>query len=326
MFKFKNKKFFPQAALNLIFAGSAIAADNVYPNKPVKIIVPYAAGGVTDVTTRLITKKMSEYLGQPFVVENRAGGDGVIGTQAVKYAPPDGYTILATSNGYSITPFLKLNPGYSPLQDFRGIGPMMTAPFIFDVGGSQPYQTIQDFVKHAKAEPSQIAFATAGTGTPNHIVTEIFFKKTGIKNLTHVPFKGAAPAVIEVASGRIPFYVDAYSSSAPYIKSGKIRAIAVTSAKRIPILPDVPTLVEQKIDLTYEYWLGLLVRSGTPENVVQRLSDALRFAQGDRDLQERLQSEGAKMPFMTPSEFDTVIRNEVSDVEKLMSELKIEKQ
>lgn len=325
MLKSRLKVGFSVMALVASCLGQAMAADR-YPTKPVRVIVPFLAGGVTDVTARIIAQKMSEHLGQPFIVDNRAGADSIIGTRAVKDAPADGYTILATSNQFSIVPELKQDPGYVPQKDFRGVGPMMTAPFILDMAADQPYRSIHDFIADAKANPGKIAFATPGTGSPNHLVTEMFFQRAGIKNLTHVPFKGAAAAVVEVASGRIPFYVDAYPSSAPHIKSGKIRVLAVTSGKRLPVLPDVPTLAEQNINLTYEYWLGMLVRQGTPDDVVRRLSDALRHALASREVQERFKGDGANLTFMTPGEFDAVISKEVAELGKVIRDLKIEKQ
>lgn len=326
MLSARLKQFTLGAACCLVVAGPAWSAEPAYPGKPVRVIVPQIAGGINDVAVRLVTKKMGEYLGQPFIVENRAGGDTIIGTRAVKDAAADGYTLLGTHNGFSALPALKDNAGYAPVQDFRGIGPIMQAPFILDVPGDQPYKTLPDFITHAKAAPDKISFASPGFGTPNHIATEIFFRKTGIKGLTHVPFKGAAAAVIEVAGGRIPFYVDAYVTSAPHFQSGKIRPLAVTSAQRIPALPNVPTLQEQGIDFVYEYWLGLLAPKGTPDAVVKRLSDALRFAANDPELQQRYRAEGAHIPFMAPAEFDSLIRREVDEVTKLMNELGVEKQ
>lgn len=313
-------------ALGFVCAANATAASDAYPNKPIRVIVPFLAGGITDVAARLVSKKMGEYLGQPIIVENRPGGDSIIGTRVVKDAAADGYTILATSNAYSLVPLLRRDAGYVPTKDFSGIGPMMTAPFVLDVGAEQPYQTSREFIAHARAEPEKIAFATPGAGSPNHIATEIFFRKTGIKNLTHVPFKGASAAVIEVAAGRIPFYVDAYTTSAPHIKSGKIRPLAVTSAKRMPILPNVPTLLEQGIDFTYEYWLGMLVRSGTPEHVVARLASALRYAHESPELQERFRNEGANLPVMKPADFDKLIDNEVKDAAKVLKDLGMQMQ
>ncbi|SCU76866.1 putative Bug-like extracytoplasmic solute binding receptor, TTT family [Cupriavidus necator] len=313
-------------ALGLGYASTGIAAGGAYPVKPVRVIVPYLPGGITDSVARLVARQMSAELGQPFIVENRAGADSLIGTRAVKEAPADGYTILATSNAFSILPALKKAPGYTPLTDFRGIGPMMTAPFVLDVGSGQPYCSVQDLIAKAKDNAAPISYASPGTGTPNHIATEIFFRKTGIQGLTHVPFKGASAAVIEVASERIPFYMDAYATSAPHIRSGKIRPLAVTSARRIAALPDVPTLVEQNIDFTYEYWLGMLVRAGTPDSVVERLSSALRQALTTPALRERMASEGATVRFIPPAEFDGIIRKEVEDIARLQSDLRIEKQ
>lgn len=322
----QKRKFLVGTGLFVAMMGPVLAQEKAYPNRPIRVIVPTMAGGINDVVARLVSKKMSEFLGQPMVVDNRAGGDSIVGTRAVKEAPADGYTVLVTHNGFSSLPAIKLAPGYEPQTDFRGVGPMMMAPFILEVPGEQRYRNLPEFIASAKANPTQLSFASPGIGTPNHIATEMFFRKTGISNLTHVPFRGASAAVIEVAGGRIPFYADAYASSAPHYKSGKIRPLAVTSASRLPLLPDVPTLKELNVDLTYEYWIGMVAPKATPEPVVQRLSDALKFALNDAALQERFRSEGARIPSLTPAQFDVLIDKEVREAGALIKDLGIEKQ
>ncbi|RTZ45479.1 tripartite tricarboxylate transporter substrate binding protein [Candidimonas sp. SYP-B2681] len=313
-------------ALVLGFAalGHANAADQ-FPTKPIRIIVPFLAGGSTDAAARLFARKMGEYLDQSVIVENRVGADGTIGARAVKNSSADGYTLLATSNAFSIVPALKTNPGYVPMDDFRGIGPMVTAPFFIDVAANQPYKTIHEFIEAAKADPEKILYAIPGIGSPNHIAIETLFQKTGVQNVTSVSYSGTAAAIIDVAAGRIPFYASDYVSTAPHAKTGKIRILAVTSEKRLPVLPDVPTLLEQNIDVAYTYWLGLLVPAKTPDHHVQRLSDALQFAMSSKELQEHYRNEGAELAFIKPADFDRLITKEVSDAAKLLSDLKIEK-
>lgn len=308
--------------LTLAVMGAADAADP-YPTKPIRIIVPVPAGGAMDITTRLVAQKMSEKLGQQIIVENKPGGDTLLGTRLVKGLPADGYTILSQSNGFSTQPSLKLEPGYDPLKDFTAIGPMLRGPMVVEVGIEQPDRTLKDFITRAKASP--LAFASPGIGTAPHIVAEMMMMKAGL-NVMHVPYKGAAAAYADVVSGRVPIFFDGFAGSAPYLKSGKMRALAVTGPTRIAPLPEVPTLVEQGIDVNYTYWLGLLVRAGTPQEVVQRLSDALKYATSTTELLERFRADGTDPTFMTPAEFNDYVAKDVVGVAKLAAELKLPKE
>ena len=277
------------AALALgVYCGTSSAAE-AFPTKPIRIIVPAAAGGALDSTTRLVAQKMSEKLGQQVLVDNRAGADTLLGTRAVKDAPADGYTILAQANGLSLLPFIRIDPGYDPLKDFTGLGFMTRAPMIMEVGAEQPDRTVADFIARAKA--NKLSYASAGTGGPPHVAAALFLQTVGL-DVMHVPYRGNAAALPDVAGGRVEMIFDGYISSIPYLQSGKLRPLAVTSPTRIAPLPNVPTFIEQGINYTYTLWLGLLVRTGTPKDVVQRLSDALRFALGSKELSDRFRSEG----------------------------------
>lgn len=310
-------------ALALVGSTSVMAADP-YPTKPIRIIVPVPPGGAMDITTRLVALKMSEKLGgQTIIVENRPGGDTTLGTRLVKDAPADGYTILSQSNGFSTAPALKLDPGYDPLKDFTPLGPMLRGPVIIEIGGDEPDRTLRDFITRAKTSP--LSFASPGIGSAPHLAGEMMLRRAGI-DVQHVPYKGAAAAYTDVVSGRVAMMVDGYAGSAPYIKSGKMKAIAVTSSTRIAPLPDVPTLVEQGVDLTYSYWLGLIVKSGTPKEVVQRLSEALQYATSTKELSDRFRADGTDPSFMTPAEFGDYISKEITQVNKLVADLKIAKQ
>lgn len=312
------------AALLLVFAigGSAIAADQ-YPSKPIRIIVPVPPGGAIDVTTRLYAQKMSEKLGQPIIVDDRPGGDTLLGTRLVKNSPPDGYTILAQSDAFYITPLLKLDPGYDPLVDFIPISPMLRGPLVVEVGSQEPDKTLKDFIARARATP--LSYASPGIGSPPHIATELILKKVGLK-MTHLPYKGAAAAYPDVAGGRVPIMLDGYLGSAPHIKAGEFRALALTSPKRITPEPDIPTLIEQGVDLSYTYWLGLLVPAGTPKDVVDRLAEAMQYASESKDLKERMISEGSDPTQMKPQEFKDYIAKQIVEVTQLVTDLNLPKQ
>ncbi|WP_137894463.1 tripartite tricarboxylate transporter substrate-binding protein [Ramlibacter sp. 2FC] len=322
-----NRKFFGLGltALALAFAatGQALAADPWPTSKPIRIIVPVPPGGAMDVTTRLVALKMSEKLGQQIIIDNRPGGDTTLGTRLVKEAPADGYTILSQSNPFSTQPRLKQNPGYDPLKDFIPLGPMLRGPIIVEVGGGQPDQALKDFIARAKATPLQ--FASPGIGSAPHIAGELMLVNAGVK-AEHIPYKGASAAYPDVVAGRVPIFFDGYAGSAPFLKDGKMRALAVTGPSRIAPLPNVPTLVEQGINVTYTYWLGLIVKAGTPADVVQRLSDSLKYATSSKDLVDRFVADGTDPTFMTPTEFGDYISKEIEQFGKLANDLKLAKE
>ena len=313
------------AALLLALGGvSSALAEDAYPTRTIRIIVPVPPGGAMDVTTRLVAEKMREKLGgQQIIVENRPGADTMLGTRLVKEAPADGYTILAQSNGFSTQPALKLDPGYDPIKDFIPLGPMVRGPIIVEVGGEQPDKTLKDFVARAKA--GKLSYASPGIGSAPHFSGAMLMAKTGL-DVLHVPYKGASAAYSDVATGRVDIFFDGYAGSAAFIKSGKFRALAVTGPARISILPDVPTLQELGIDVTHLYWLGLILKAGTPPAVVQRLSDALKYATSSPDLVERFRADGVDPSFMSPAEFGDYIVRDVVASAKLASDLKLPKE
>lgn len=305
-------------------APGALAAEP-YPFKPIRIIVPAQPGGALDITTRLVAQKMSEKLGQSVIVDNRSGGDTLVGTRLVKAAPADGYTLLAQANGFSTLPSMKLDPGYDPLKDFTGIGFMIRSPLIMEVGAGEPDRTVTDFINRAKAHPNQLSYGHAGTGSPIHIASEMFLRSQALQ-VTDVPYKGNGAALPDVIGGRSAMIFDGYISSAAFIQSGKLRPLAVTSSKRIAPLADVPTFIELGMDFNYTLWLGLVARTGTPKDVIQRLSEALHFATASRELNIRFRNEGSDPSFVTPDEFNAYLTNEVTNMSKLIGDLKLLKQ
>lgn len=295
-----------------------------YPNRPIRIIVPVPAGGALDISTRLVAQKMSEKLGQPILVENRPGGDTVLATRLVKEMPSDGgYTILAHTNSFSTQPALKKDPGYDPLKDFIPLGPIIRGPVIIEQGSDQPDRSIKDFAARARA--SKLSYASPGIGTAPQLAGAQLLQKLGV-DVMHVPYKGASAAYADVVAGRVNLFVDGYAGSAQFLASGKMRALAVSGPVRIAVLPDVPTLLELGIDVNYSYWIGLVLKAGTPRDVVAKLSDALKYATSSKDLVERFRADGVDPSFMTPTEFRDYIAKEIVDSAKLISDLKMAKE
>jgi tripartite-type tricarboxylate transporter receptor subunit TctC len=304
-------------------AGLALAADE-FPTKPIRIIVPAGAAGGLDVTTRLVAQKMSENLGQSVIVENQPGADTMIGTRNVKAAPADGYTILAQAPGFSLLPHIKLNPGFDPVKDFTGLGNMVSLPMLLIVGADQPDRTAKDII--ARARTSKVTYATGGPGTPQQLAMAKFLLAAGVTGATEVPYKGAGPAMPDIAAGRVDMAFDVFISTKSMIEAGKFRVLGVTTPKRIQPLPNIPTFTEQGYNFTHTLWLGLVVPTGTPKAAIQRLSMALKFALESKELSERFRSEGSDPTFTTPEEWTEYLRKEYAEMGKLAADLKFEKQ
>lgn len=315
------KSIFAVAALGLVVTPSSAA--EAYPSRPIRIIVPAAPGGSLDLTTRLVARRIGEKLAQTVIVENRPGGDTLIGTRVVKDLPADGYTVLATSNGFTMLPYTSANPGYDPLTDFTGVGFMTRSPMILEVASEQPDQSVADLITRSKK--AKLTYASGGTGHAPHLACAIFSRAAGIEML-HVPYKGVGAALPDVVAGRVTAICDAYLSSAPFLKGGKLRPLAVTSPTRITPLPNVPTLAELGVPVTYQVWLGLVVKSGTPKDVVEKLSDALRYALTSKELVERFRSESSDPAYVTPDAFNAYLAKEYAQTAKLAVDLKLSKE
>ncbi len=312
-------------AIALAFAAPAMAADP-FPTRPVRFIVNTVPGGLVDVTTRFVAEKMRATLGQQVIVENRPGGDGLVGIRAVKAAPPDGYTLLATAGTIVIQLAVKQDPGYDLLKDFTGVGPMVRSPLIMVVGAGQPDKTLADFITRAKAKPGAMSYASAGVGTATHIGAAIFLRQSGL-DLMHVPYKGNGAAMPDVMSGRVDMIFEAYGSGASKVKEGTLRALGVTSRTRLPGLPEVPTIAERGLpNFSYYLWIGAFAPAGTPKDLVQRLSEALRNATSSKELRERFRSDGSESMEMSPEEFNEFLKQDLERTSKLVADLQLPKQ
>lgn len=295
------------AAFSFGFAGSAQAA---WPDRPIRLIVPTAAGGTTDIAARLVGKRMSEILGQPVVVDNRAGGAGIIGSQALLQAPADGYTIMMGNIGpNAINYALYRQLPYKP-QDFAPITLVVSVPNVLVVNAKVPAHNVAELVALARSQPGQLSFGSSGTGQSVHLSGELFRKRAGI-DVIHVPYKGAAPAVADLVAGQVTMMVDNLPSSLPQIQAGKLRALAVTSAARVAELPDVPTMKEAGFDdFQVTAWFGLVARAGTPPAVIAQLHKAAATALAEPQVKSRLAELGGQAGGDTPEHFGQFIDQE----------------
>jgi tripartite-type tricarboxylate transporter receptor subunit TctC len=257
-----------------------------FPSKPVRFVVPYAPGGSSDVIARLIGQKLGESLGQTFVVDNRPGAGSMIGTDVVAKSLPDGYTILLSDMPHTINPSVYASVPYDPIRDFSPVTVVGASPLFLFVHPAQP-ATLREFITAAKAQPSKLAFGSGGNGTASHLMGELFQIGAGVK-LTHVPYKGAGPAMGDVVAGQIPSTFTSMATAAPHVQGGRVRTLAVTSAKRLAALPNVPTFDESGVSgMVISHWWAVMAPAGVPKPVVEKLRGAIVQALASRDLRER---------------------------------------
>ncbi|MCC7079953.1 MAG: tripartite tricarboxylate transporter substrate binding protein [Burkholderiales bacterium] len=312
------------AAAGLVCAPAATAADT-FPIRPVRVIVNTAPGGFTDLLSRLAAQHMADDLGQPMVVDNRAGGDGMIAIRTVKSASADGYTLLAATATAAQQMALRRDPGYDLLKDFSGIGIITRSPYLVVVASSKPDKTLTEFIARAKANPDKMSYASAGVGTVSHFAAALFLQQAGLK-LLHVPYKGNAPALPDVMSGRVDTIFTTYASGRGPLKAGLFRALAVTSPQRLAVLPDVATVAEQGVPgYSYYTWVGFFAPAGTPRNAIQRHAQALHHALSNDAVKARFRTDGLEAVDMSPEKFNQFLAHEVAPDHKLVSALGLEK-
>lgn len=283
-----------------------------YPDRPVRVIVPYPHGGSVDVLVRLLAERMRDQLGQPFVVENRSGAGGNIGIDAVAKAAPDGYTVGAATLGqFSINQYLYRRMPFDPERDLQPVSLTWELPNVAVVAAAKvPARTLPEFIAWAKAQPTSINLGSPGVGTSPHLSGELFGVRAGVA-ITHVPFRGAAQTLPALLAGDVDFAIDNLASYVPAIQQGLLRALAVTSAERWPLLPDVPTMAEAGMpDFVVTSWAGWVVPKQTPRAIVDRLTDAQRQLAADQDLQQRFLTAGGRLLSSTPEEFAARVARE----------------
>jgi tripartite-type tricarboxylate transporter receptor subunit TctC len=291
-------------------ACSALAADP-FPSKPLRLIVPYAAGGGTDTLARVVGQKMGETLGQPVVIDNRPAAGGIVAMEIASKSAPDGYTIIMGNVGpTAVNPSLYAKLPYNPIRDFAPITLLGSARLVFVVPAASPLKTLGELVAMAKEKPGVLTYASSGNGSSNHLAGGLFNMMAGV-DMTHVPYKGAAPAITDLIAGRVDLFISTMPSAVAQIKAGSVRAIAVTSLKRAPSLPNVPTADESGLP-GYEAaaWYGLLAPAGTPSDVVARLNKEAVAALRSSDVGAKMAQEGADSVGGTPEAFAAYIKSE----------------
>jgi tripartite-type tricarboxylate transporter receptor subunit TctC len=297
----------------LPFLALPARAEAPWPNKPIKLVVPYAPGGSTDVVGRVIAEYLGRRLGQNIVVENRPGKGASLGTSLVAKAAPDGYTLVVSNiSAFAIAPPLYGDLDYDPVKDFTHISLASFNPSVLVVNPSFPAKTLAEYVDYAKANPDKLAFATSGPGSSNHILGTMLALKTGTK-LVHIPYRGAGPAMQDTIAGNVPSMFDSLPSAAPHIKAGKVRALAVSGEKRNPSFPDLPTMKEQGFDLVSYSWFGLSGPARLPAPIVERLAKEMQVVLQEPDVVKRWQEIGAEASTMTPEEYTRFVSKELEN-------------
>jgi tripartite-type tricarboxylate transporter receptor subunit TctC len=298
-------------------AVSRIARAQAYPTRPVRIIVGLAAGGPADIVARLIAQWLSERLGQPFVVENRTGAATNIATEAVVRAPADGYTLLfvTAANAINTSLYEKLNFNLS--RDIVPVASLIRAPSVMEVNPSVPARTVPEFIAYAKANPGKLTMASSGIGTPSHVFGELFKFMTGV-NLVHVPYRGAAPALADLLAGQVQVFFDPMPNPIEYIKAGKVRPLAITTATRSEALPDVPTVSEFVPGYEGSFWFGVGAPKSTPAEIVDKLNKEVNAALDDPKMKARLADLGGVALPQSPAEFGKLIADETEKWAKVI--------
>ncbi|MDA7416078.1 tripartite tricarboxylate transporter substrate binding protein [Xenophilus arseniciresistens] len=298
-------------ALAALSLSTAAFAQDGYPNKPIRVVVPFAAGSTTDIIARAIADKMGQSMGQTLVVDNRGGASGTIGQQVVATAAPDGYTIMIHSSSHTVSPSTFAKLPFDTLADFAPVTPISSTPNVLVISPSKNIKSVQDLVARAKAEPGKLNFASAGQGSATHLNAEKF-KMAAKIDATNIPFKGSGEAVSEVLSGRVDYYFSPISPVIGQIKDGQLLALAVGSPKRATALPDVPTTAEAGVPGSeFNFWIGMMAPAKTPKAIVNRLHDEVVKALATPEVKERFLKLGADAWTLKPEQFDAYIRDEI---------------
>jgi tripartite-type tricarboxylate transporter receptor subunit TctC len=318
-------------ALGICVAGLSVAPAalaQAYPTKPVRVVVPYPPGGVGDTTMRAIAQQLSESLGQPFVIDNKPGASQMIGADAVAKAAPDGYTLfLGSVTSLAINVSSQKKMPYDPVKDFAPVSMLYFSPMYLVVNPAVPAQSVKELVALAKAQPGKLSFASIGQGGSIHLAGEMFKSMAGV-DITHIPYKGSAPALTDIIGGQVSLMFDAGVSALPQVRAGKLRALAITTAKRVDSTPELPTVAEAGGLPNYEatLWFGLVAPAATPRDIVNRLSQELAKILRQPALQARFANLGVEFSASSPEEFATYIRAETLKWGKVFRDAKVEQE
>ncbi len=294
-----------------ILGALAITAHAAYPDRPIRLIVPFSAGGTVDAVARTLGAQLSQVMNTPVLIENVPGAGGALATQRVIRSTPDGYTLLFTTPNHTINPALNDKIGFDTARDLTAISLVAQIPELLIANASQPYSDFAGFVKYATSNPGKLNYASAGNGTLPHITMELLQQKLGLQ-MTHVPYKGAAPALNDVLSGVVALKYDTIATSSGHIRNGRIKPLAIASLKRSPLMPDVPTIAESGLP-GYQgiLWMGVLAPAGTPRDIVDMMNRGLRTTLRDPGVLKQLEANGVEIVGNTPAEFEKLIETEL---------------
>jgi tripartite-type tricarboxylate transporter receptor subunit TctC len=296
---------------------SRVARADDYPSKPVRILVGYAPGGTTDTIARMIGQRLAERLGQQFLVETRAGAGTNIATEATVRAPPDGYTLFLATSANAINATLYERLSFDFIRDVAPVAIIADAPLVMEVHPSVPARTVPEFIAYARANPGKINMASAGTGSPVHVAGELFMMLTGTK-LVHVPYRGSAPAITDMLGGQMQVIFDTVPTSLEHIRAGKLRPLAVTTTKRLDVLPDVPTVADFLPGFEAGAWQGLCAPKGTPVDIINRVNREVNAALADPKMKRQLEDLSLRMMSGTPADFGKLIADDTEKWAKVV--------
>ncbi|MFM1991430.1 MAG: hypothetical protein RJA99_4387 [Pseudomonadota bacterium] len=299
---------------------AALAQQPAWPARPLRMIIGFAPGGPTDIVARVVAQRLSEQIGQPVLVDNKPGAGGNLAADLGAKAAPDGHTLFYNTSAITIAPALYGKVPYDTLKDFMPVSTTATNAMIVMVHPSVPAKTIQEFVAYAKANAGKLNYGSSGTGTITHLATAALASSLGLQ-MTHVPYKGSAPSLVDTAAGVVQLMTDTVNSALPYVKDGRLRALAVTMPRRLAVLPDVPTLAETVLPgMEMSAWQGVVVPAGTPQPIVQRLNAELRKVLAHEETRQKLIAQGTEILGSTPEEYAAYLRSELARWSKVVAE------
>jgi tripartite-type tricarboxylate transporter receptor subunit TctC len=304
----------------LITCGTLEAQD--YPNRPVRVLVPYTPGGITDLVTRITAVELGKSLGQTFVVDNRPGANSILAVDMVSKATPDGYTLGTVIAAHAANQTLYAKLPYDSVKSFEHVSLLATSPLIVCATNTLAANSVKDLVELAKAKPGQLTFASSGIGAAAHLTTELLMATTGIK-MVHIPYKGTAPALQDLIGGQINIMLDTPSSMLPHVRAGKIKALGMTSEKRVAVAPEMPTLIESGVQVVGGTWVALLAPAGTPKAIVDKLSREAGAAMRRSEIKERFTQLGIEPVGSTSAEFTVFLKNEVAKWSKVIKDANV---
>lgn len=308
-----NRRSFVQTIGSCLALSSLPVWSQEFPSRPIKVIIPFPPGGPTDVLGRIVAQKLSERLGQSFVIDNKPGASGMIGADMVAKSPPDGYTLLVNASLHVINPSLYEKTRYDAIADFTPLSNLADVPLVLVVNPQTPVQNIKELIAWVKNSKSPINFASSGNATAPHLAGEAFKVATGIENMQHVPYKGSSPALTDLLSGQVQMMFDSLPSSQPFIKSGALKAIAVTTMRRSSALPTIPTIAESGLPgFNFSTWYGVWAPKSTPQAIVQKLSNEIAQITRLPDVRERFLALGAEPVGNSAEEFAAFTKSEMN--------------